>query len=585
MKHALYKVIITLGVALCLASPVLAHGVIVRAEPPLGSALEVPPTQVRLWFSEPVDPSFSTIEVYSAGSQERVDLGGLRLAEDGSLVVTLQPNLPQGAYTVVWRAFTPGDGHQTSGSYSFGVGVPADPGQTVSTERTPLSDAIRFLSLSGQATFAGAVAFHWAIRLEDDARMRRPLIWLAQYTRLGIALGAVGALYLQSQVLDASVLNVLSTRWGMTWLLRAATGVVVIARAEAWMRGREASAALFAGAFLLATTSLASHSAAKFGLLGAAVDWLHLCSASVWWGGVLCAAIAIVQGERKFLWSFSILATAAVGGLAATGAWLSSEQVGSWSALLLTGYGRVLILKSAVAAGALGLGALHALRGAGGKTVVIEAGLGTIVILSAAVLTNLPPAYSQATDGAPTRVEQTKTIGGLSASVAMWPARLGANTVEVRLTDTTGNPVTASRVRLQFLPVDGGAVVSDVTLNEVGQGLYSGTGTNLIDPGEWQILLAVNEKDFLNFDYFIGPDEAVRRGGEPLGLAVQAVGWLNRYALAFASGFLLLGAAIWSGLAWRSVRSLPDRRARLVMWLAPGLLFAGAIWLWIKLIF
>src|SRR5512134_2139763 len=108
-----------------MAGPVMAHGVIVRAEPPIGGALAEAPQQVKVWTSEPFDPAFSGLEVYAADSTSRVDLGDTHVEADGALAVSLQPGLPQGVYIVAWRVFTPSDGHQTSGSYSFGVGVPA----------------------------------------------------------------------------------------------------------------------------------------------------------------------------------------------------------------------------------------------------------------------------------------------------------------------------------------------------------------------------------------------------------------------------------------------------------------------------
>ncbi len=221
----------------------------------------------------------------------------------------------------------------------------------------------------------------------------------------------------------------------------------------------------------------------------------------------------------------------------------------------------------------------------------IEVVLGVLVILGAAVLTNLPPAVSQTTDGAPTRIELRKTAGDLVSALALFPARAGANTVEAKLTDAAGKPVVYAEASLQFHPLTANAVVSELRLSEIGNGVYSASGVNLTAEGDWEVLLAVNParpagrenaRQYVNFDYSIGPDGAVRAGGESLPALVQAVGWLNRYAVALAAGAFLASAAGWSWLAWRG---LPRARWSAMLWFVPGLLIAGAIWLWIGLNF
>jgi len=257
--------------------------------------------------------------------------------------------------------------------------------------------------------------------------------------------------------------------------------------------------------------------------------------------------------------------------------------VGSWAGLLLTAYGRGLLIKLGVVALAFGLGAVNAVIADANPSralMRIEVVLGMLVILSAAALTNLPPAVSQTTDGAPTRIELRKTAGDLVSALALFPARAGANTVEAKLTDAPGKPVVYADVSLQFHPLTANAVVSELRLSEIGNGVYSASGVNLTAEGDWEVLLAVNARQYVNFDYSIGPDGAVRARGESLSALVRAVGWLNRYAVALAAGALLAGAAGWSWLAWRS---LPRGRGSAVLWLAPGLLIAGAIWFWIAL--
>jgi methionine-rich copper-binding protein CopC len=105
---------------LTLAMPAFAHAFLTRAKPPVGSASPVSPPAVTISFTEPVEPTFSTIEVQDARGG-RVDRADPYPAGDGGrqLAVSL-PTLPPGTYTVIWRA-TSVDTHKTEGRYDFSV--------------------------------------------------------------------------------------------------------------------------------------------------------------------------------------------------------------------------------------------------------------------------------------------------------------------------------------------------------------------------------------------------------------------------------------------------------------------------------
>lgn len=285
MKPAHFKFAVTLALAFSLAAPALAHGLIERAEPPVGGAVAEAPTHAQVWFSEPIEPRFSALEVFPAGSATRIDLGDSQVESGNSLAVSLPPDLPRGAYTVVWRVVTLNDGHETDGAYSFGVGVPAASELTSSVPRSPLDDAFRFLSLAGQSLFVGVAAFRWAIRLNDEDRFRRALFWIMHVVRTALVVGLIGALVAHLRDVDAPALEVLRTQWGALWLARAALVGAIAIWVGPLLRGGDTRPALAVGGLLLLTASFASHSAAKFGLAGAVFDWFHLLAAAVWSGG------------------------------------------------------------------------------------------------------------------------------------------------------------------------------------------------------------------------------------------------------------------------------------------------------------
>lgn len=103
------------------ASPAaVAHAFLDRAVPAVGSQVRGAPTSVTLWFTQELEPAFSTVKVLNAQGREvdRADQSvGSR--ERSVLHVSLSP-LPPGTYRVVWRALSV-DGHVTEGDFTFTV--------------------------------------------------------------------------------------------------------------------------------------------------------------------------------------------------------------------------------------------------------------------------------------------------------------------------------------------------------------------------------------------------------------------------------------------------------------------------------
>jgi methionine-rich copper-binding protein CopC len=108
-------------VALLLGAGVAwGHAFLERAEPRVGSTVKSPPSQVRAWFTEPLEPAFSTMEVVNQ-SGDRVDRGPAHVdaASRTLLLVPLKPLAP-GTYRVKWRVLSV-DTHVTEGDFTFRV--------------------------------------------------------------------------------------------------------------------------------------------------------------------------------------------------------------------------------------------------------------------------------------------------------------------------------------------------------------------------------------------------------------------------------------------------------------------------------
>jgi hypothetical protein len=97
-----------------------AHAFLKRAEPAVGSTVQTSPDEVRIWFTENVEPAFSTVQVFDASGKE-VDKRDVHLdRSDQALLRISLPSLQAGIYKVVWRVVSV-DTHVTNGSFTFRV--------------------------------------------------------------------------------------------------------------------------------------------------------------------------------------------------------------------------------------------------------------------------------------------------------------------------------------------------------------------------------------------------------------------------------------------------------------------------------
>ena len=116
MKTRLFIAIAMVG--LMHWTPAHSHAMLDRSVPSVGGTVHGAPAKVELWFSEDLEPVFSTVKVVDKTGRQ-VDKGDH--AVDGRdprrLAVSLPP-LPPGTYRVVWRAISV-DAHATQGDFTF----------------------------------------------------------------------------------------------------------------------------------------------------------------------------------------------------------------------------------------------------------------------------------------------------------------------------------------------------------------------------------------------------------------------------------------------------------------------------------
>jgi hypothetical protein len=106
--------------AVAMGSAAFAHAFLDRASPAVGGVVAQSPSEVRIWFTQKLEPSFSSIEVLDSGGQ-RVDQEDAKVdAQDATLLRASLKSLPPGTYKVVWHVVST-DTHATSGNFVFTV--------------------------------------------------------------------------------------------------------------------------------------------------------------------------------------------------------------------------------------------------------------------------------------------------------------------------------------------------------------------------------------------------------------------------------------------------------------------------------
>ncbi|MDH2342107.1 copper resistance protein CopC [Bradyrhizobium sp. SSUT77] len=100
------------------ASGARAHAFLDHAEPRVGNKVGSPPREVILWFTQKLEPAFSSVTV-TGPSGQRVDAGKARVGGN-QMSVSLKGG-GAGTYHVNWRVLSV-DTHTTDGSFTFEVG-------------------------------------------------------------------------------------------------------------------------------------------------------------------------------------------------------------------------------------------------------------------------------------------------------------------------------------------------------------------------------------------------------------------------------------------------------------------------------
>ena len=117
------KLLLTLWVA-TLASTLAplsgAHAHLDRARPAVGSVVRESPRELKLWFTQRLEPAFSKVRVVDRKGK-RVDSDDSRVDDTDAKVLRVSlPKLAPGTYRVKWRVLSV-DTHVSEGDFTFDV--------------------------------------------------------------------------------------------------------------------------------------------------------------------------------------------------------------------------------------------------------------------------------------------------------------------------------------------------------------------------------------------------------------------------------------------------------------------------------
>jgi methionine-rich copper-binding protein CopC len=96
----------------------LAHAMLDHANPRVGNTVATAPREVTLWFTQKLEPAFSTMTVTDSSGQ-RVEAG--KPSVSGNVMRVPLRAVKAGTYRVVWHVLSV-DTHKTEGSFNFRVG-------------------------------------------------------------------------------------------------------------------------------------------------------------------------------------------------------------------------------------------------------------------------------------------------------------------------------------------------------------------------------------------------------------------------------------------------------------------------------
>jgi len=351
-----------LAVCLVLLLPATAsaHAILLRSDPAKDAVLKVSPQEVRMWFSEDLNPAFSTASVVNASNAkasninspaQRVDNRDAHVSPSDTkeMDATLPANLAPAAYIVLYQTDSAEDGHILRGSFIFYVARPDGSIPTVNAGAIPGSEALGGNTTSGQLdgstlfnllmiTLVEVGAVFWVgaqlwmvfvlqlvsddhqeerainqrVQQRFERRLSLPALLVLLLANVGVLVGQALNINTAAAFSPTVIASLASTgRFGTFWTMREIVIVVAIALSLYILLSKERPrflkhilswANLVLGLALFIAIAMSSHAAAvsqQVVLFAIPIDWLHLLAAALWVGGMMYLATTYLPIIRQ----------------------------------------------------------------------------------------------------------------------------------------------------------------------------------------------------------------------------------------------------------------------------------------------
>jgi copper transport protein len=550
--------LLALVAAAALAAPAAAwaHAALLHTEPVASRVVNTPPAEVRLTYSEPIEPRFAIVSVTDAAGRSVTSGLPQRAPGEPQTLITPLKRVPEGWYLVFWRVIS-ADGHPVRGAFTFAVGPnPGPPPQfrvpslseTAHTPQLLVGRWLVFLSfLSALGLFVLRMLIARPVARRVSGTSLRPLsVALAVALLAALVATPVYALLATAQFSLRSVFDLgaivpvaRASSFGRDYLDLelvlalfgvAAAAAIAVDRPERPQRSvaelLSLGAALAAGASALALPGLAGHAGQRSPRgLALPLDAVHLGAVAIWLGGLIGLLVFWLSVRREgrvaalsvVVPRFSAVAFCSVLILIGTGTGQALLELPTLASLWETNYGKALLVKIALLAGALVLASVNLARtkprlqaasvqppvAAGAAVLLRRLVSGEVLLIvgalfAAAVLTSLPPPASAlakvkniAARVGPGPVSQVITRGPYKVRVTVNPNRAAVNNTFTVTVTKNGKPVPKAQVITQFAMLDMEMGTQSYKFRQLRPGSFSKSAPALVMVGHWALQFEV----------------------------------------------------------------------------------------------